>query len=144
MKEPKGHEPYVPDASWCAEEVCEWDDQPWPCPTWQKWTGTNTYRVQMLEEERVRLTKAQSLTATELRETKERLRRLELLVRAGVMRAVFDGRRDVSITERVERDVTSVALIGEAFPTHVSGPEEYVVEYTDSDGTVWRNDRPVG
>lgn len=131
MKEPSKHRPAeYSDPEWGDEyQYCQADREPWPCRKWQRWTASKEYRLKELEDKHELLVSSYRSTETELRETREKLRRLELLVRGGVLLALRDAGHS-GITEEVTRDVQDYTMAGSSWVHRVAGLEDYTVTYT--------------
>ncbi|MFF5973654.1 hypothetical protein ACFY7C_19215 [Streptomyces sp. NPDC012769] len=134
MKEPTEHRPG--DGEY--PEYCEHDQEPWPCAKWQKWTASKDYRIQELElKVSVHGNTIRAHTARH-RETEEKLRRLELLIRGGVLRALADvgmGR----ITEEVTRDYIDAPIMGGEV-VRFARAEDYTVTYAGPNKTYVNNE----
>lgn len=128
MKEPKGHEEAdLPDGAWDEPTVCAADSRSWPCKTWRKWLASPEYRLGEIENRLALNEKREGEARKELREAKEKLRRLELLVRGGVMLYLRDS--GANISESVIRDYQDIEGYS-GYVGRIAGPEEYIVEYT--------------
>jgi hypothetical protein len=124
VKEPVGHGPYEEGP---LHGHCAYDDEEWPCAKWRKWTASPEFRLGEVEQKLAANEKRASTARKELRETKEKLRRLELLVRGGVLLHLRDSGADIS--EKVDVDYHEYNTAG-GMVFRAAGAQEYTVEYT--------------
>lgn len=130
MKEPKGHEEVdLPDWAWDEPTVCAADNESWPCKTWRKWLASPEYRLGEIEKKLAENQKREDKARQELRETKEKLRRLELLVRGGVMLHLYENGARISESVQVDSEFLDFSYGGETISMG-GGRREYTVEYT--------------
>lgn len=128
MKEPEGHGEYAAGYDGLLGR-CAKDGKKWPCPTWRKWTASKDYRIKELETKVERLGLDAAGNRKELASLREAHRRLELLVRGGVLLALRDAGR-CGISETVVRDIQEYTLAGSSEVARVAGTEDYTVTFT--------------
>ncbi|WP_143065999.1 hypothetical protein [Streptomyces sp. CC53] len=133
MKEPKGHFEHEDDEHGLTGE-CYGCGHEWPCPKWRAWTSSKDYRIQELERKVERLGLDSAGNRRELSNLREAHRRLQLLVRGGIMLALRDAGAG-SITEEVTREAIDVTPPFSAFKEFTPGLTEYTVTYTGPNST---------
>ncbi|WP_432112772.1 hypothetical protein [Streptomyces sp. S1] len=135
MKEPTEHQEHE-------DGRCGADGKKWPCPTWRKWTATPEYRLREVERRLDANRKAGAAVAKELGEAKEKLRRLELLVRGAVLPALGDA--GAQISESVEYDHEDYTSWHDTHRVVVRTRADYKVTFVDRAGRVYENGRVLG
>lgn len=147
MKEPEGHYQYDHDDYDTAEDICAKDGEVWPCPTWRKWLKSKDCRILQLESKVEQLESKVEQLALNTAGHRETLRQLDLFVRGGVARMVFDLAKDGHVRNSLDESVTREALDvhsirggGEV----TLGRPEYEVIYKDNAGNTWRNNEWQG
>lgn len=124
-----------------SHSLCESCLTPWPCTKWEKWTKSDSYKIQVLESSREVQAKENLRQNKELAELRDKVYRLEVFVK-GVMPALGDllqGKVGGKLSYREDVDyIDSFVAYGHP-PMRLAGLREFSVDYSGPDGSEYHN-----